>query len=90
MSDFSPTVSVVIATLNEEEGIGPTIDEMQRVLKNPYMVVVDGNSVDKTIEIAKKTNFLKLAHYHLTQFCTFLKNFPKIHQHSIFLLRLPK
>ena len=46
-------VSVVIATLNEEEGIGPTIAEMQGVLNNPYLVVVDGNSVDRTIEIAK-------------------------------------
>ena len=26
---------------------------MQKVLNNPYMVVVDGNSVDRTIEIAK-------------------------------------
>jgi dolichol-phosphate hexosyltransferase len=53
MMESGQTISVVIATLNEEEGIGPTIDEMQKVLKNPYLVVVDGNSVDRTIEIAK-------------------------------------
>jgi dolichol-phosphate hexosyltransferase len=53
MMESVQTISVVIATLNEEEGIGPTIDEMQKVLKNPYLVVVDGNSVDRTIEIAK-------------------------------------
>ncbi len=53
MIEFTSNISVVIATLNEEEGIGPTIGEMQRVLNNPYLVVVDGNSVDKTIEIAK-------------------------------------
>jgi dolichol-phosphate mannosyltransferase len=46
-------VSVVIAALNEEEGIGPTIEELQKVLDNPYLVIVDGNSVDRTIEIAK-------------------------------------
>ena len=51
--DRRPSVSVVIATLNEEEGIGPTIDELQRVLSDPYLVIVDGNSVDRTIEIAK-------------------------------------
>ena len=51
--DTRPNVSVVIATLNEEEGIGPTIDELQKVLDNPYLVIVDGNSVDRTIEIAK-------------------------------------
>ncbi|MCW3983067.1 MAG: glycosyltransferase family 2 protein [Candidatus Bathyarchaeota archaeon] len=53
MIDLRSNVSVVIAALNEEQGIGPTIDEMQHVLNNPYMVVVDGNSVDRTIEIAK-------------------------------------
>ena len=47
------SISVIIATLNEEEGIGPTLGEMQKVLNNPYTVVVDGNSVDRTIEIAK-------------------------------------
>ena len=44
---------MVIATLNEEEGIGPTIEELQKQLDNPYLVIVDGNSVDRTIEIAK-------------------------------------
>ena len=53
MIEIHSSISVVIATLNEEEGIGPTIGEMQEILNNPYMVVVDGNSVDRTIEIAK-------------------------------------
>ena len=46
-------VSIIIATLNEEEGIGPTIEEIQRVLGNSHVVIVDGKSVDRTIEIAK-------------------------------------
>lgn len=46
-------ISVVIASLNEEEGIGQTLEELQRVLNYPYLLVVDGNSVDRTIEIAK-------------------------------------
>lgn len=53
MNELRSPISVVIAALNEEQGIGPTIDEMQHVLNNPYLVVVDGNSVDRTIEIAK-------------------------------------
>jgi dolichol-phosphate mannosyltransferase len=53
MDNFCSFVSVVIATLNEEEGIGPTLLEMQSVLHNSKFVVVDGNSVDRTIEIAK-------------------------------------
>jgi dolichol-phosphate hexosyltransferase len=53
IEQLNSNISVIIATLNEEEGIGPTLGEMQKVLNNPYMVVVDGNSVDRTIEIAK-------------------------------------
>jgi len=53
IGSINSNVSIVIATLNEEEGIGPTIAEMRRILNNPYLVVVDGNSVDRTIEIAK-------------------------------------
>jgi dolichol-phosphate hexosyltransferase len=48
-----PAISVVIAALNEEEGIGKTISELQQVLEDPHLVVIDGNSVDKTLEIAK-------------------------------------
>ena len=47
------TTSVVIAALNEEKGIGPTLKEVQDVLQNPYLIVVDGKSVDKTVENAK-------------------------------------
>jgi glycosyltransferase involved in cell wall biosynthesis len=47
-------ISVIIAALNEEEGIGPTLAELQKVLNNPYMIVIDGNSTDETIEIAEK------------------------------------
>jgi len=53
MIQVGSSISVVIATLNEEEGIGPTISELQKVLDRPYLIVVDGNSVDRTIEIAK-------------------------------------
>jgi glycosyltransferase involved in cell wall biosynthesis len=47
------SISVVIASLNEEAGIGPTLVELQRVLNKPYTIVVDGRSIDRTIEIAK-------------------------------------
>lgn len=46
-------IAVIIATLNEEEGLGPTVIEIQRFLDIPYILVVDGNSVDRTVEIAK-------------------------------------
>jgi len=44
---------VIIAALNEEEGIGLTITEMMDVLDNPQVIVVDGKSNDRTVEIAK-------------------------------------
>ena len=52
----SPSIQVIIAALNEEQGIGPTITEMIETLDGPRVLVVDGKSDDKTIEIAKKLN----------------------------------
>jgi len=46
-------LAVVIAAINEEEGIGPTICELKTILNEPHLIVVDGKSSDKTIEIAK-------------------------------------
>jgi len=50
----SADVTVVIPTYNEEPGIGPTIKELQEVLEDPCYLVVDGNSTDRTVEIAKE------------------------------------
>jgi dolichol-phosphate mannosyltransferase len=49
---FSP-LAVVLAAYNEEEGITPTICELKEVLHKPHLVVVDGKSVDRTLELAK-------------------------------------
>ena len=49
-----PSVLVIIAALNEEEGIGPTLAELREVLEDPRYLVVDGNSADRTVEIAKE------------------------------------
>jgi dolichol-phosphate mannosyltransferase len=47
-------VTVIIAALNEEKGIGPTLRELREALEDPFYLVVDGNSVDGTVEIAKE------------------------------------
>jgi len=47
-------VIVVIPTLDEAEGIGPTIAELRSVLEDPVFLVIDGNSVDGTPEIARR------------------------------------
>lgn len=49
---FSST-QVIIAALNEEQGIGLTITELQANLCTPRIIVVDGNSRDRTVEVAK-------------------------------------
>jgi glycosyltransferase involved in cell wall biosynthesis len=50
--DF-PSTQVIMAALNEEEGIGPTLLELNKTLRNPRILVVDGRSTDRTVEIAK-------------------------------------
>jgi dolichol-phosphate mannosyltransferase len=47
------STQVIIAALNEEEGIGLTIAEFQAYLGNPRVVVVDGQSSDRTVGVAK-------------------------------------
>jgi dolichol-phosphate hexosyltransferase len=49
----APSMQVLIAAINEEEGIGHTISELNKTLGNPKILVVDGKSTDKTVEVAK-------------------------------------
>jgi len=46
-------VLAIVAALNEEEGIGPTIAELREYLERPRVLVVDGNSRDRTVEVAE-------------------------------------
>jgi len=47
-----PTL-VIVAALNEEEGIGPTLTEIKNHLDMPVFLVVDGKSKDGTAKIAE-------------------------------------
>jgi dolichol-phosphate hexosyltransferase len=47
------STQVIVAALNEEEGIGPTLAELKENLDSPHIVVVDGHSSDRTVEVAK-------------------------------------
>jgi glycosyltransferase involved in cell wall biosynthesis len=49
----SCSTQVIIAALNEEPGIGLTIVELSENLHAQHVLVVDGNSSDRTMEIAK-------------------------------------
>jgi glycosyltransferase involved in cell wall biosynthesis len=50
---YNPSTLVLLAALNEEEGIGLTITEVKKYLNSPEILVVDGNSKDATVAIAK-------------------------------------
>ncbi len=44
---------IIIAALNEEEGIGFTIAELKEILGKTKILVVDGNSNDRTAEVSQ-------------------------------------
>jgi dolichol-phosphate mannosyltransferase len=46
-------VAVIIAALNEEEGIGLTLAEILRTVNPKNILVIDGRSSDRTVEVAK-------------------------------------
>ena len=47
-----PKISVAVATFNEEKNIGPCLESVRQLADE--IIVVDGGSTDKTVEIAKK------------------------------------
>jgi len=56
-SETEPVISIVIPTLNEEEGIGECIERVQNALDEldlPGEVIISDSSTDRTPEIARK------------------------------------
>ncbi|MCW4004863.1 MAG: glycosyltransferase family 2 protein [Candidatus Bathyarchaeota archaeon] len=47
------STQLIVAALNEEEGIGATLREFKGIMGNMPILVVDGNSQDRTVEVAK-------------------------------------
>jgi len=50
----TPTVSVIIPTLQEEDYIEETLSNLKKVTTSIEVIVVDGGSRDKTVEIARR------------------------------------
>jgi dolichol-phosphate hexosyltransferase len=48
-----PSTQVIIAAWNEEEGIGLTVAELMDTLEESSVLVIDGRSTDRTLEVAK-------------------------------------
>jgi dolichol-phosphate mannosyltransferase len=45
--------NIFITALNEEEGVGPTISELLENINAERILVIDGHSNDRTVEVAK-------------------------------------
>jgi glycosyltransferase involved in cell wall biosynthesis len=45
--------NVFIAALNEEEGVGSTISELSEYINAKRILLIDGHSKDRTVEVAK-------------------------------------
>lgn len=59
-------ISVIIPTYNDEQTIGKTLDALSRLVNVDEIVIVDGGSTDRTIEIAdslKGTKKLKIVSF---------------------------
>jgi len=54
MKKNNADVTIIIPTFNEEKGLEPTIEELREILEDPRYLVIDGNSKDKTVDIAKQ------------------------------------
>jgi dolichol-phosphate mannosyltransferase len=54
--DYRNPVLAIVAALNEEEGVGLTIAELRQYLEKPWILVVDGKSRDRTVEVAKNAD----------------------------------
>ena len=48
-----PSTLVLVAALNEEKGIKLTLNELRKYVPNSRFIVVDGNSSDQTVHVAK-------------------------------------
>jgi glycosyltransferase involved in cell wall biosynthesis len=51
-----PSTLAIVAALNEEQGIGVTLEELKQFLGNLKLLVVDGMSTDRTVQVAKDQN----------------------------------
>jgi glycosyltransferase involved in cell wall biosynthesis len=62
------SVSIVIPAYNEEQGIGPTLDELHRVMRQEGLdyeiIVVDDGSTDRTADVVRQHDDVLLLQHH--------------------------
>ncbi|MFC1704679.1 glycosyltransferase family 2 protein [Candidatus Omnitrophota bacterium] len=58
-----PKISIILPACNEEQSIGPLINQIQSIIKDSYeIIVVDDGSTDNTFAIAKKAGARVIKH----------------------------
>lgn len=63
MSDKTLTLTIVIPVYNEQDYLKPCLDAIAaQSVKPDEVIVVDNNSTDKTVEIARRFKFVKILH----------------------------
>ncbi|MFN8393007.1 MAG: TIGR04283 family arsenosugar biosynthesis glycosyltransferase [Bdellovibrionota bacterium] len=53
-TDAAPLVSIVIPTLQEERSIGETLSALRKIPEPIEVIIVDGGSTDRTVQIATR------------------------------------
>ncbi len=67
-SNAKPLVSIIVPTLNEEQNIPKCLSSLENLdYTNKEIIVVDGGSKDKTINVAKKFNVKVIAYSELPE-----------------------
>ena len=51
---FTPSILILVAALNEEKGLKLTLGELKKHVNAKRLLVVDGNSSDQTVKVAKR------------------------------------
>ena len=63
MEKYNSKLAVVIPCYNEEKSVGQTIDEHKKHLPGSDIYVIDNNSKDRTVEIAKEHGAIVIHEY---------------------------
>ena len=50
---YKPSILILVAALNEEKGLKLTLSELKKHVNAKRLIVVDGNSSDQTVKVAK-------------------------------------
>ena len=87
---FQPSISIVIPTFNEEDGIGPQIETIRQALQSYHgqfeILVIDDGSTDKTAAKAREADARVLCHPTNRGYGAALKTGIRLAEHDIIVI----